>query len=121
MRHPLTRRAKILTGRPGFGRGWERNEDERKICKALGEVAKQTGAKSIQAVAIAYVMQKTTHVFPIVGGRKAEQLESNIGALDVALSDEQIKFLEDVLTFDKGFPDSYIVSDIDGLCGLFRS
>ena len=64
------------------------------------------------------MMQKTTYVFPIIGGRKAEQLESNIGALDVALSDEQIKFLEDVLTFDKGFPDSYIVSDIDGLCRL---
>ena len=34
-------------------------------------------------VAIAYVMQKTTHVFPIVGGRKVEQLEGNIEALHV--------------------------------------
>ncbi|KAM5545954.1 hypothetical protein V8D89_000080 [Ganoderma adspersum] len=83
---------------------WERTEPERKLCKALEEVQKQVGAKSIQAVAIAYVMQKAPFVFPIVGGRKKEQLEANIEALDVALSEEQIKFLEGVLPFDPGFP-----------------
>ena len=80
------------------------------MCKALEEVAQQVGVKSIQAVAIAYVMQKTTYVFPIIGGRKVEHLEANIEALDVALSDEQIKYLESVLSFEKGFPHSFIVS-----------
>ena len=28
---------------------WERTENERKICKALEEVAKQVGAKNIQS------------------------------------------------------------------------
>lgn len=28
---------------------WERTEDEKKMCKALEEIAKQVGAKSIQA------------------------------------------------------------------------
>ena len=79
------------------------------MCKALEEVAQQVGAKSIQAVAIAYVMQKTTHVFPIVGGRKVEQLDANIEALDITLSDEQINFLEGVLPFKKGFPHNFIV------------
>ncbi|KAI0719854.1 Aldo/keto reductase [Cerioporus squamosus] len=87
---------------------WERTEDERKVCKALEEVAKQVGAKSIQAVAIAYVMQKTTHVFPIVGGRKVEQLEANIEALSVNLTQEQVKFLEDAVPFEPGFPHNFV-------------
>ena len=32
-----------------FGSGWERTEEERKVCKALEEVAKQVGVTSIQA------------------------------------------------------------------------
>ena len=46
-------------GRDLHNRGWERTPDERKVCLALEEVAKEVGAKSITAVAIAYVMQKT--------------------------------------------------------------
>ena len=89
---------------------WERTEPERKLCKALEEVQKQVGAKSIQAVAIAYVMQKAPFVFPIIGGRKREQLDANIEALEIALSEEQIKFLEGVLPFDPGFPNVMVVS-----------
>ena len=89
---------------------WERTEDERKVSKALEDVAKQVGVKSIQAVAIAYVMHKTTHVFPIIGGRKIEQLQANIAALDIKLSDEQIKHLESALPFNPGFPQNFCVS-----------
>ena len=71
---------------------------------------RQVGAKSIQAVAIAYVMQKTPYVFPIIGCRKTEQLCANIEALDVRLSEEQIKYLEGVLPFDIGFPNTLVVS-----------
>lgn len=67
-------------------------------------------AKSITSVAIAYVMQKTPYVFPIVGGRKIEHLMDNIDALNIALSPEQIAYLEGVLPFDVGFPGSIIVS-----------
>ncbi len=38
------------TGEKGRqGANWERTEEERKVCLALEEVAKQVGAKSIQA------------------------------------------------------------------------
>ncbi|KAI0708698.1 Aldo/keto reductase [Earliella scabrosa] len=87
---------------------WERTENERKLCKALEEVAQQVGAKSIQAVAIAYVMQKTPYVFPVIGCRKIEQLHANVEALDIALSPEQIKYLESVLPFDLGFPHAMV-------------
>ncbi|OCH91289.1 Aldo/keto reductase [Obba rivulosa] len=91
-------------GRAILSSNWERTPEERKVSLALEEIAKQVGAKSITSVAIAYVMQKTTYVFPIVGGRKVEHLMDNIDALNISLSDEQIKYLEGVLPFDTGFP-----------------
>ena len=53
-------------------------------------------------VAIAYVMQKVPHVFPISGGRKVEHLQANIEALNITLSDEHIKKIEAASPFDKG-------------------
>ena len=103
------RRTSGEKGREIFGPGWERTEDERKVCKALEEVAQQVGTKSIQAVAIAYVMQKTPYVFPIIGCRKIEQLQANIEALDVSLSPEQIRYLESILPFEPGFPHGMVV------------
>jgi hypothetical protein len=50
-------------------------------------------------------------VFPIVGGRKVEQLQGNIKALDIVLTPAQIRALEEVLPFDQGFPNSMIVSE----------
>ena len=61
-------------------------------------------------VAIAYLMQKTPYVFPIVGGRKVEHLMANIEALEITLSNDQIKFLESVVPFEAGFPYWIIVS-----------
>ncbi|ESK93935.1 putative aryl-alcohol dehydrogenase [Moniliophthora roreri MCA 2997] len=91
-------------GRKPMGMDWKRTEDEVKMSQALEKVAKEVGAKSITSVAIAYVMQKATYVFPIIGGRKVEHLNANLEALDITLSDEQIKFLESQLPFDLGFP-----------------
>ncbi|THV07333.1 arylalcohol dehydrogenase [Dendrothele bispora CBS 962.96] len=83
---------------------WERNEDEKKVSDALEKVANEVGAKSIQAVAIAYHLQKTPNVFPVLGGRKVENLLKNIEALAISLSKEQIEYLESALPFDPGFP-----------------
>ena len=107
-------------GRTLLNKDWMRNSNEKKMSLALGSVAKQVGAKdkdgspgyNITAVAIAYLMQKTTYVFPIIGGRKVEHLMANIEALNIRLSDEQIKFIESVVPFDAGFPTTMIVSII---------
>ena len=55
-------------------------------------------------------MQKTPYVFPIVGGRKVEHLMANIEALEITLSNDQIKYLESVDSFEPGFPYWVIVS-----------
>ena len=67
-------------------------------------------------VAIAYVMQKAPYVFPIIGGRKVEQLYENLEALEISLSAEQIKKLDDIVPFNKGFPFSYFVSAFESRC-----
>ncbi|KAE9404751.1 arylalcohol dehydrogenase [Gymnopus androsaceus JB14] len=87
------RRATGKQGRSTFGK--ERTEDEVKMSHALEKVAKDIGAKSTSAVAIAYVMHKTPYVFPII-------------ALSITLTDEKIQELESVLPFDVGFPSSFI-------------
>lgn len=99
-------------GRTMTGPNWERTEEERKMSSALEKVAKEVGTESITAVAIAYLMHKTTHVFPLVGGRKVEHLLSNVEALKISLSDEQIAFIESIIPFDPGFPSTMIVSVI---------
>ncbi len=108
---------------------WERSEEEKAMCKALEKVAHEVGAKSITAgwffassiplpfsesflVAIAYVMQKTPYVFPVIGGRKVEHLKANIEALDITLTEENIAFLESARPFDLGFPSNMIVCNI---------
>ncbi|KAI0072392.1 Aldo/keto reductase [Panus rudis PR-1116 ss-1] len=100
-------------GRTFMGPNWERTEEERNVCLALEKVAKEIGAKSIQSVAIAYVMQKVPYVFPIIGGRKVEHLHKNIEALEISLTPEHIKYLESVKPFDVGFPMNAFGSALD--------
>jgi aryl-alcohol dehydrogenase-like predicted oxidoreductase len=95
-------------GRELFTAGWERTENEKKVSHALEKVAKEVGASHITAVAIAYLMQKVPYVFPLVGGRKVEQLHGNLEALEISLSPEHIKYLESIVPFDPGFPTSMI-------------
>ncbi|CAK5281182.1 unnamed protein product [Mycena citricolor] len=102
------RRVSGEKGRMLYSTDWERNEDEKKISYALEKVAGEIGAKSITSIAIAYLMHKVPYCFPIIGGRKVEHLVSNIEALEVSLSAEQIEFLESILKFDPGFPATMI-------------
>ncbi|KAJ7886041.1 Aldo/keto reductase [Mycena leptocephala] len=95
-------------GRTLFKPQWERNEEQRKMAAALEKVAAEVGAKSIHAVAIAYVMQKTPYCFPIIGGRKIENMLANVEALDISLSHAQIAYLESIIPFDPGFPQTMI-------------
>lgn len=59
-------------------------------------------------------MQKAPFVLPIVGGRKIEQLEANVEALRITLSDEHIQYLESILPFEPGFPVRLMVRTILG-------
>ncbi|KJA21487.1 hypothetical protein HYPSUDRAFT_41867 [Hypholoma sublateritium FD-334 SS-4] len=98
------------TGEHGrsFRGPWERNEKETKISRALEKIAAEVGAKHITSVAIAYLMQKTPYVFPLVGGRKVEHLLANLEALEITLTDAHIASIESEAEFDAGFPSWFI-------------
>lgn len=91
--------------------GNDQTAKEEKISAALEKVAGEHGIKSVTAVAVAYVMQKTPNVFPIIGGRKVEHLKDNLQALSLRLTDEQIKFLESETDFEPGFPNNFVGAD----------
>lgn len=52
---------------------------------------------------MAYVMQKSPYVFPIVGGRKLKHLKANVEALSLNLTAEDIREVEGAVAFDIGF------------------
>ena len=53
-------------------------------------------------------MHKTANVFPIVGGRKIDHLKSNIEALSIKLTPEDIEEIDDAFPFDYGFPLNFL-------------
>ncbi|KAI0290591.1 Aldo/keto reductase [Russula brevipes] len=95
-------------GRTIFDPNWERTPAERKVCDTLEEIAKEVGTESITALAIAYHLHKLPYVFPIIGGRKVEQLKENIAALDISLTAEQVQRIENSSPFSPGFPHTLV-------------
>ncbi|KAJ3848523.1 aryl-alcohol dehydrogenase [Lentinula lateritia] len=99
------RRTSGEQGRQGFFFGsWERTPDEVKVCDGLEKLAAEIGVKNISALAIAYVLHKAPYMFPIIGGRKVDHLQSNLEALEISLSKEQMDYLDNLKVFDKGYP-----------------
>ncbi|KAL7906304.1 Norsolorinic acid reductase [Trichoderma velutinum] len=87
---------------PG-GRNVVATEEEIKASKVLENVASRKNS-TITSIALAYVMHKAPYVFPIVGGRKVEQLKENIAALTLKLTEEDIEEIEAAVPFELGFP-----------------
>lgn len=81
---------------------------ELEVSRALERVAKRKGGTLVTSVALAYVMSKALYVFPIVGGRTVEHLRGNIEALNLRLSDEDIREIEAAIPFDVGFPNNFL-------------
>ncbi|WVQ77129.1 hypothetical protein IAR50_006812 [Cryptococcus sp. DSM 104548] len=79
-----------------------------KVSKALHEVAEEIGGGVRAAnVALAWARQRFADCYPIVGGSNPEHLKSNIEALKINLSAEQLDKLSHASDFDLGFPSSY--------------
>jgi aryl-alcohol dehydrogenase-like predicted oxidoreductase len=74
-----------------------------RIAAEVIAVAEETGATPTQ-VAIRWVMQGPAVMVPLVGARTVDQLQENLGVLDVQLGDEQRARLNDVSAIDPGFP-----------------
>jgi aryl-alcohol dehydrogenase-like predicted oxidoreductase len=60
------------------------------------------------AVALRWVLEQPGVSSPIIGVRTYEQLEQNLSALEVELSDEQRRRLDEVSAIELGFPHDFL-------------
>lgn len=89
------------------GRKVQASEVDIQVSKVLEKIATRKNTV-ITSVALAYVVQKTPYVFPIVGGRTVDHLKNNIEALTLQLTQEDIEEIESAYPFDLGFPNSML-------------
>lgn len=82
-------------------------EKHRLMSEKLAELGERKGVK-LTSIALAYILHKAPYVFPVIGCRTIEHLESNIESLAVELSGEEIQEIEDTVPFDLGFPMSFL-------------
>ncbi|KGO75078.1 Aldo/keto reductase [Penicillium italicum] len=80
---------------------------EEQVSAALDIVAKRHEVP-ITSVALAYVLQKAPYIFPMVGGNKVSHLKSNIEALTLELTAEDVADIDKGYDFDIGFPHNFI-------------
>jgi aryl-alcohol dehydrogenase-like predicted oxidoreductase len=81
----------------------ENIEHNYEIVKGLGVFAKEKNCTTAQ-IALAWVMAQRNFIVPIPGTKKVKYLEENIGALNVSLSDEDLKRIDEIapVGFTKG-------------------
>jgi aryl-alcohol dehydrogenase-like predicted oxidoreductase len=77
-------------------RGWKTIDMVKTIAKE-----KET---TCSAVSLAWLLAKPTVTSVIFGARSIEQLDDNLKAVDVKLSADQVKRLDDASAFDVGYP-----------------
>jgi len=69
------------------------DETDFEIVARVKKLAAEYGATPAQ-IALAWMLHKPAVVAPIIGASKMDHLEDSVGALDIAMSVEQIAFLE---------------------------
>jgi aryl-alcohol dehydrogenase-like predicted oxidoreductase len=82
------------------------------IATVLNTVAERTDATAAQ-VALAWLRHGTTAtpIVPIIGARTVEQLQANLGSLDIHLDDQTLRELDEVSAIELGFPHDFLRTD----------
>ena len=84
------------------------SERNMEIARVVAEVASDLGVPSVQ-VALAWLRARTGPVvIPIVGARRAAQLQESLGCLDVTLGDEHLDRLDEASRVSLGFPHDFL-------------
>lgn len=73
----------------------------------LVAVGEELGASPAQ-VSLNWVQSRSAITSTIIGAKRLSQLEDNLGALDITLSDDQTQRLHDKSAFDKHFPHNFL-------------
>src|SRR5262249_3500146 len=74
-----------------------------RVIAAVKAVSQQTD-RSMAQVALAWLRYRAVPVIPIIGARKLDQLQDNLASLEVTLSGEQLKALDEASEIELGFP-----------------
>jgi len=74
-----------------------------RVVAAVKQVSDQVG-RSMAQVALAWLRYREVPVIPILGARKLSQLQDNLASLELALSPDQIKILDNASHVELGFP-----------------
>ncbi len=86
------------------------NERSQLIARTVVTVAESLGVTAAQ-VAINWTRQKGEVMVPIIGARRAEQIQDSLGCLDFVIPPEQMQKLDEVSAIDLGFPHEFLRSD----------
>ena len=74
-----------------------------RVVAAVKNVSDETG-RSMAHVALAWLRHRPAPVIPIIGARKLSQLQDNLASLDLTLSADQLKTLDEASRIELGFP-----------------
>lgn len=83
------------------------NERNLAIAQTVVDVAAEIG-KTPSQVALAWLLASGPSVIPIIGSRKAHQLEDNLGCLEVSLAPTQMQMLDEASKITLGFPHEFL-------------
>jgi aryl-alcohol dehydrogenase-like predicted oxidoreductase len=89
---------------PRFSR--ENIDRNLELADALATVAEAQGATAAQA-AIAWVLSRGEDIVPLIGARRRDRLTEALGALDTALTPEDLKTIEDAVPAGEAAGDRY--------------
>jgi aryl-alcohol dehydrogenase-like predicted oxidoreductase len=88
------------------------NDRSWRILDAVRAVAAESDA-SPAAVSLAWLLRQPQVTSAIFGARNLTQLEENVKAADLTLSDEQLKRLDEASSFELGYPYGFM-KDVQG-------
>jgi aryl-alcohol dehydrogenase-like predicted oxidoreductase len=104
-------RESVKTDKPGRGNFVSRNftEENFKILDVLTKVANEAGT-TVARAALAWVVARPGVASTIIGARTMEQLDDNLGGLEVKLSDSQLAELNTASKPRLGFPNEFLAN-----------
>jgi aryl-alcohol dehydrogenase-like predicted oxidoreductase len=82
-----------------------------RIVAAVKTVADHMG-RSMAQVALAWLRSRPVPVIPIIGARKLSQFQDNFASIDLSLSADQLKALDEASRIELGFPYDIYAKDM---------
>lgn len=102
---PSSENGRIGNAQPEHEESWERRNIERnwRIVDVVNEIAQERGASHSQ-IALAWVRAQPTVSSVIIGVRTMQQLEDNLGAAEMTLTEEELARLDEVSQMPELYP-----------------